>query len=368
MAKMLKFNEEALKSILKGVKTLAKAVKVTLGPKGRNVVISPSNKSGTPLSTKDGVTVAKEIALKDKFENMGASLVKEAASKTASIAGDGTTTAIVLTEALLGNGIKNVIAGANPMSVKRGIDKGVKTLCNALSEMAKEIKSGAELEQIATISANNDKEIGQMIAQAMEKVGKEGIITISEAKGIETTLDVVEGFQFDKGYTSPYFITNAEKMSVEFENCSILITDKKLSAAKDLIPVLEKVMEKGPRPLLIIAEDIESEALATLVVNKIKGGLPLCAVKAPAFGDRRKALLEDIACLTGSTVVSEEVGLSLDEVGLEVLGKAKKIRVGKEETTIIDGSGSKSVIDKSVKVLQSEINNSISEYELENLQ
>ena len=334
MSKMLKFNEDALKAILKGVKTLAKAAIVTLGPKGRNVVINRGY--GSPLSTKDGVTVAKEISLKDKFENMGAQLVKEASSKTSDVAGDGTTTAIVLAEAILSAGVKNVIAGANPMSVKRGIEKAVDALCAALSASAKKINKPEEVKQIATISANNDPEIGEIIEQAMQKVGKDGTITITEAKGIETTLDIVEGTQFDKGYVSPYFITNAEKMSVELDNAYILITDKKLSNARDIVPILEKLMEKGQRPLLIIAEDIEGEALATLVVNKVKAGLPVCAVKAPAFGDRRKAMLQDIAILTGATLVTEEVGLHIEDVGLEVLGRAKKIKVAKEETTIID--------------------------------
>jgi chaperonin GroL len=323
MAKMLQFNEEALKSILKGVKKLSKAVIVTLGPKGRNVVINKG--FGAPLSTKDGVTVAKEIALKDKFENMGAQLVKEASSKTSDVAGDGTTTAIVLAESIYSSGVKNVIAGANPMSLKRGIDKAVEKMNEALGKLATKISGPEEVRQIATISANNDLEIGNIIAEAMQKVGKDGTITIAEAKGIDTTLDVVEGMQFDKGYLSPYFATNAEKMTVEYDDSLILITDKKLSNARDLVPLLEKVMEKTQRPLLIIAEDVDSEALATLVVNKLKASLPLCAVKAPAFGDRRKAMLEDIAILTGGKFVTEEVGLRLEDVGLEVLGKAKKV-------------------------------------------
>jgi chaperonin GroEL len=309
MPKMLQFNEEALKSLLKGIRTLAKAVKVTLGPKGRNVVINKG--FGSPLSTKDGVTVAKEIVLKDKFENMGAQLVKEVAAKTSDSAGDGTTTAIVLAEAIYTAGVKNVIAGANPMSLKHGIEKAVDALVKALTKLSSPVNTTNEIKQIATISANNDDSIGAIIAQAMDKVGKDGIITVAEAKGIDTTLDVVEGMQFDKGYVSPYFITNPENMAVELSNALILITDKKLSAAKDLIPLLEKVMEKGPRPLLIIADDIEGEALATLVVNKLKAGLQVCSVKAPGFGDRRKAMLQDIAILTGATVVTEEVGLRL---------------------------------------------------------
>ena len=289
MSKMLQFHEEALKSILKGVKTLAKAVKVTLGPKGRNVVINKG--FGSPLSTKDGVTVAKEIALKDKFENMGAQLVKEVAAKTSDNAGDGTTTAIVLAEAIFSAGVKNVTAGANPMSLKKGIEQAVETICNALTSISSPINTAQEVKQIASISANNDQDIGAIIAEAMEKVGKDGIITVAEAKSIETTLDVVEGMQFDKGYVSPYFITNPENMTAELSNASILITDKKISSVKEIVPLLEKAMEKGPRPLLIIAEDIDGEALATLVVNKLKAGLPVCAVKAPGFGDRRKAML-----------------------------------------------------------------------------
>lgn len=366
MAKMLQFNEEALKSILKGVKTLAKAVIVTLGPKGRNVVINKGY--GAPLSTKDGVTVAKEIALKDKFENMGAQLVKEASSKTSDVAGDGTTTAIVLAEAIYSFGVKNVIAGANPMSVKRGIDKAVEEMTKALDKLATKISKPEEVKQIATISANNDPEIGSIIAEAMEKVGKDGTITITEAKGLDTTLDVVEGMQFDKGYLSPYFATNAEKMTVEYDNALILITDKKLSNARDLVPILEKAMEKTQRPLLVIADDIEGEALATLVVNKLKGGLPLCAVKAPAFGDRRKAMLEDIAILTGGKVVTEEVGMRLEDVGLEVLGKAKKIKISKEETTIVDGAGDPKKIQERISQLRAEITNCTSDYDREKLE
>lgn len=366
MAKMLQFNEEALKSILKGVKTLAKAVIVTLGPRGRNVVINKG--FGAPLSTKDGVTVAKEISLKDKFENMGAQLVKEASSKTSDVAGDGTTTAIVLAEAIYSAGVKNVIAGANPMSVKRGIEKAVEKVNGALNKIATQIGNPQEVNQIATISANNDPEIGAIIGSAMEKVGRDGTITIAEAKGIDTHCDFVEGLQFDKGYLSPYFITNAEKMSVEFDNALILITDKKLSNARDLVSILEQAMEKTQRPLLVIAEDVDSEALATLVVNKLKGGLSLCAVKAPAFGDRRKAMLEDIAILTGATVVSEEVGLNLEEVGLEVLGKAKKIKITKEETTIVDGAGSEEQIQKRISQLRAEIANCKSDYDRQKLE
>jgi chaperonin GroEL len=366
MAKMLQFNQDALKSILKGVKQLAKAVIVTLGPKGRNVVINKG--FGAPLSTKDGVTVAKEISLKDKFENMGAQLVKEAASKTADVAGDGTTTAIVLAEAILTAGVKNVIAGANPMSVKRGIDKAVDAMLTSLDALAIKISKPEEIKQIATISANNDADIGAIIAEAMTKVGKDGTVTIAEAKSIDTTLDVVEGMQFDKGYASPYFVTNAEKMSVELDNPHILITDKKLSNARDLVPFLEKFFEKGQRPLLIIAEDIDSEALATLVVNKLKGGMPVCAAKAPAFGDRRKAILQDIAILTGATLVSEEVGLVLEDVGLEVLGRSRKVKVSKDETTIIDGSGDPKAIEARIQQIRNEIDNSTSDYDRDKLE
>jgi chaperonin GroEL len=366
MSKLFKFHDDALKSIQRGIQKLAKAVKVTLGPKGRNVVIKKS--FGAPLSTKDGVTVAKEVSHKDKFENMGASLVKEVASKTSDVAGDGTTTAIVLAEALFSQGVKNVMAGANPMEVKRGMDKAGALLVAELEKLAKPIKNHEEVKQIATISANNDPEIGGIIADAMEKVGKDGIISVDEAKGIETELDVVEGMQFDKGYLSPYFVTNPENMSVEFENARILLVDKKLSTAKELVPILEKSMEKGSHPLLIIAEDIDSEALATLVVNKLKGGLPVCAVKAPAFGDRKKAMLEDIACVTGATVVSEEIGLNLEEVGLEVLGQAKTIKIKKEETVIVDGLGQIDRLQARVAQLRSEMKNCSSDYDKEKLE
>ena len=366
MSKILKFDEDALKAILKGVKTLAKAVIVTLGPKGRNVVIK--KEYGSPLSTKDGVTVAKEICLKDKFENMGAQLVKEAASKTCDVAGDGTTTAIVLAEVILSEGIKNVTAGACPMSVKRGIEKAVNHILEALDEITIHVTSHEEIKQVATISANNDKEIGELIAKGMEKVGKDGTITISEAKSIETTLDVVEGIQFDKGYLSPYFVTNAEKMSVELSDVRILLTDKKLSTAKEIVPILEKAMEQGQKPLLIIADDVEGEALATLVVNKLKAGLPVCAVKAPAFGDRRKEMLQDIAILTGATVVSEEVGLSLEEVGVEVFGRAKTIKVTKEEITIIEGLGAPKKIQERAAELRHQIAHTNSDYDKEKLE
>ncbi|MBA3236950.1 MAG: chaperonin GroEL, partial [Parachlamydiaceae bacterium] len=367
MAKLLQFNEEALKSIGKGVKTLAKVVKVTLGPKGRNVVIKKS--FGSPLSTKDGVTVAKEVTLEDKFQNMGAQLVKEVASKTSDKAGDGTTTAIVLAEAIFTAGIKNVTAGANPMCLKRGVDHAVEALCNALDALAVPINTSKEVKQIATISANNDPEIGQILADAMEKVGKDGIISVSEAKGIETTLDVVEGMQFEKGYLSPYFITNPENMTVELSNAAILITDKKLTSAKDVVPILEKVMEKGSRPFLIIAEDVDGEALATLVVNKLKGGLQICAVKAPSFGDRRKATLQDIAILTGGTLITDELGLKLEDIELSMLGKAKTIKISKEETTLIDGAGTADKVKERVAQVKAEIANpSVSTYDKEKLE
>ncbi len=363
--KILKFNEEALKSLLTGVKTLAKAVKVTLGPRGRNVVINRG--FGSPLSTKDGVTVAKEINVKDKFENIGVQLVKEASSKTCDMAGDGTTTAVVLTEAIFNEGAKAVIAGANPTSVKRGIDEAVKLLCDALDGQTIHISKPNEIEQIATISANNDSEVGKMIAEAMEKVGKDGTITTADAKSVETELKVVEGMQFDNGYLSPYFITNGEKMAVEFDNVNILITDKKLSSAKDIVPILEKAAEQKGKPFLIIAEDIDSEALATLVVNKLRGGLPICAVKAPAFGDRRKAILEDIAILTGAKVVSEEVGLDLAEVGEEVFGTARSVKVTKEGTTIVDGQGDQAGIQKRADTIRAELAKSASDYDRTNL-
>lgn len=366
MAKILQFRADALKSIAKGIKTLAKAVIVTLGPKGRNVVIA--KEFGSPLSTKDGVTVAKEIALKDPYENMGAQLVKEASSKASDAAGDGTTTAIVLAESIFSEGLKNVAAGANPMDVKRGIDKAVTAVIAELDRAAKPIKTPEEIQQIATISANNDPAIGAIIGEAMQKVGKDGIVTIGEAKGIETVLDVVEGMQFDKGYLSPYFITNPEKMIAELDNPLILVTDQKISNIKDLVPILEKAMAKGSKPLLIIAEDIDGDALATLVINKIKGGLPLCAVKAPGFGDRRKALLQDIAALTGAELVSSELGFSLEDVGLEVLGSAKKVKIGKEETTIIDGKGNPKAVQDRIAAIKAEIKQATSDYDREKLE
>ncbi len=366
MGKMFQFKEDALKAIQEGVKKLARAVIVTLGPKGRNVVIKKG--FGSPLSTKDGVTVAKEIVLQDKFENMGAQLVKEVASKTSDVAGDGTTTAIVLAEAIYSAGVKNVTAGANPMLIKKGIEQAVDFVIEELTKLSSPIRTPEEVKQIATISANNDLEIGTIIANAMSKVGKDGIITVDEAKGIETVLDVVEGMQFDKGFLSPYFITSPENMSIEFENASILIANKKISTAKELVPFLEKFMKQGSRPLLIVAEDVEGEALAMLVVNKLKGGLPICAVKAPGFGDRRKAMLEDIAVVTGATVVSEEIGLVLEDVDLDVLGRAKKIKITKDETTIIDGLCDLKRLKTREKQLRSEIASTKSDYDRKKLE
>ncbi len=365
MAKLLKFEEEVLEALSIGVEQLAKAVKVTLGPKGKNVVIA--KEYGYPISTKDGVTVAEEIELKNPFHNLGAQLVKEAAAKTAKVAGDGTTTAVVLTEALFKEGVKNVVAGASPTSLKKGMEKSLEVLLEALTKLAKEVKTKEEIEQIATISANNDKEVGAILAEAMEKVGKEGIISITEAKGIDTILEVVEGMQLDKGYVSPYFVTNAEKMNVHFENCRIFITDKKLSSTKDIVPILEKTMEMSSSPLLIIAEDIDSDALTTLVINKIKGGLPVCAIKAPNFGDRKKATLEDIAVLTGAEVLSEEKGMSLEDMDLSLLGQAKEIKVTQDKTVIIGGKGSKQKIQERVLQIKAELSQNTSDYEEEKL-
>ncbi len=366
MSKEMKFHQEALKALLRGVEKLAKAVTVTLGPKGRNVVIKKS--FGSPLSTKDGVTVAKEIVLKDRSENLGAQLVKEASSKTADEAGDGTTTAVVLAAAIFREGVKVVAAGANPALVKRGIDEATECVVGALNGLAKQVRSEEELLQIATISANNDLEIGKMIAEAMKKVGRDGIITIGEAKGIETVLDVVEGMQFDKGYVSPYFVTNGEKMLVELDGPQIFITDKKLSSAKDVVPLLEMVMEGRSRPLLIVADDIEGEALATLAVNKLKGGMALCAVKAPGFGDRRKEMLQDLAILTGATVISEEAGLSLDTIEPAHLGGAKKIKVSKEDTTIVEGTGRQDQIQRRIAEIRAQIARTKSDYDREKLE
>lgn len=366
MAKQILFGFEARENLKKGVDALSNAVKVTLGPKGRNVVIDKSY--GAPNITKDGVTVAKEITLKEKSENMGAQMVKEVASKTNDVAGDGTTTATVLAQAIFNTGLKNVTAGANPMDLKRGIDKAVEAVVSHLKKQSKEIgDSYDKIEQVASISANNDREIGRQIAEAMRRVKKEGVITIEEAKGTETTVDVVEGMQFDRGFTSPYFVTDTEKMQVLFDNPYILIYDKKVSVMKELLPILEKVFQTN-RPLLIIAEDIEGEALATLVVNKLRGSLRIAAVKAPGFGDRRKEMLEDIAVLTGGTVISEEKGFKLEDADISYLGQAEKVSVDKENTTIVGGAGSKENIDARVNQIKAQIENTKSEYDKEKLQ
>ncbi len=364
-AKDIKFKEDARQKILKGVKTLASAVKVTLGPKGRNVILDRSY--GAPHITKDGVSVAKEIELEDKHENLGAQMVKEVASKTADKAGDGTTTATVLAEAIYQEGLKNVTAGANPIEIKRGIEKAVKLLTEEIKTLSKPIQDRNEIAQVATISANGDKEIGEIIAKAMEKVGKDGTISIEEGKGFETTLDVVEGMNFDRGYLSAYFMTNSETQEAVLEDAYILVCEKKISNIKELLPVLQAAAETG-RPLLIIAEDVDGEALTTLVFNKIRAGLKVCAVKAPGFGDRRKAMLEDIAILTGATYVSEELGYQLEKVNLEMLGKAKKVVIGKEDTTIIEGLGDKKAISNRVELIKNMIQESTSDYDREKLQ
>jgi len=365
MAKQIFFNTEARDQVKKGVDTLANAVRVTLGPKGRNVVID--KKFGAPTVTKDGVSVAKEIELKDAVENMGAQLVKEVASKTSDNAGDGTTTATVLAQALFSHGIKNVTAGANPMDLKRGIDKAVTSIVEHLRSQSRTIDSSNEIAQVASISANNDAEIGKMIADAMDKVGKDGVITVEEAKGTETEVKTVEGMQFDRGYLSPYFVTDTERMEADLEGAFILIYDKKISTMKDLLPVLEAISQTG-KPLLIIAEDIEGEALATLVVNKIRGSLRVAAVKAPGFGDRRKAMLEDIAILTGGTVISEERGYKLENATLEDLGQAEKITIDKDNTTIVNGAGEKSGIEARVNQIKAQIETTTSDYDKEKLQ
>ncbi len=364
-AKDIKYQEEARQKILKGVQTLAEAVKVTLGPKGRNVVIDKSY--GAPQVTKDGVTVAKEIELEDRHENMGAQMVKEVASKTADKAGDGTTTATVLAEAIYTEGLRNVTAGANPMDLKRGIEKGVKTVVEELKKIAKPVQNQKEIAQVATISANNDNEIGQIIAKAMEKVGKNGTITVEEAKGFETTLDVVEGMNFDRGYLSAYFMTNPETQEAILEEAFVLIYEKKISGMKEFLPILQAVAESG-RPLLIIAEDVEGEALATLVVNRLRAGLKVCAVKAPGFGDRRKAMLQDIAILTGGQLISEELGMKLENTTLQMLGRVKKAVVKKEETTLVEGAGNKAEIEKRIAQLKRQIEESTSDYDKEKLQ
>ena len=366
MAKKIDFNVSARDGLKRGVDALANAVKVTLGPKGRNVVID--KKFGAPIVTKDGVTVAKEIELVDPVENMGAQMVKEVASKTADIAGDGTTTATVLAQAIVTAGLKNVAAGANPMDLKRGIDKAVKTAVLKLNELAIPVgDDNSKIEQVATISANNDSAIGSLIAEAMKRVGKDGVITVEEAKGTETTVDVVEGMQFDRGYLSAYFVTNTEKMEAELEGAFILIYDKKISSMKDLLPILEKVVQTG-KPLVIIAEDIEGEALATLVVNRIRGSLKIAAVKAPGFGDRRKEMLQDIAILTGGTVISEEQGRKLDDATLEDLGRAEKISINKDNTVIVNGAGAKENIQARIHQIKVQIENTTSDYDREKLQ
>ena len=365
MAKEIHFNTESRENLRKGVDILANAVKVTLGPKGRNVILD--KKFGAPTVTKDGVSVAKEIELKDPVENMGAQLVKEVASKTADDAGDGTTTATVLAQAIFNTGIKNVAAGANPMDLKRGIDKSVQEVVKNLQSQSKDIKDSSEISQVATVSANNDHEIGKMIADAMDKVGKDGVITVEEAKGTETEVKTVEGMQFDRGYLSPYFVTNSDKMEAELENPYILIYDKKISAMKELLPVLEAVSQTG-KPLLIIAEDIEGEALATIVVNKIRGALKVAAVKAPGFGDRRKAMLEDIAILTGGTVISEERGYKLESATIDYLGTAEKVNIDKDNTTVVSGAGKKDDIVARVNQLKKQIDTTTSEYDKEKLQ
>ena len=366
MAKEIKFNIEAREELKKGVDALANAVKVTLGPKGRNVIIE--KKFGAPHITKDGVSVAKEVELEEAFQNMGAQLVKEVASKTGDDAGDGTTTATVLAQAIVNVGLKNVTAGANPMDLKRGIDKAVACVVENIKSQAQEVNDDmAKIESVARISANNDSEIGKLIAEAMEKVKREGVITVEEAKGTDTTVEIVEGMQFDRGYISPYFVTNTEKMECEMENPYILIFDKKISSLKEMLPVLEATAQSG-RPLLIIAEDVDSEALATLVVNRLRGSLKICAVKAPGFGDRRKEMLEDIAVLTGGVVISEEKGLKLESTTIDMLGRAEKVTVDKENTTIVNGMGDKAAITARVAQIKAQIEKSTSDYDREKLQ
>jgi len=364
-AKEVKFAHDAREKMLKGVDILADAVKVTLGPKGRNVVIEKS--FGAPRTTKDGVTVAKEIELEDKFENMGAQMVREVASKTNDLAGDGTTTATVLAQAIVREGARSVAAGSNPMDLKRGIDLAVNAVVGSLKEKSKKVTSNDEIAQVGTISANGDAEIGRMIAEAMQKVGNDGVITVEEAKSLETELDVVEGMQFDRGYVSPYFVTNADKMTVELEDPYLLIHEKKLSGLQPMLPLLEAVVQTG-KPLLIVAEEVENEALATLVVNKLRGGLKVAAVKAPGFGDRRKAMLEDIATLTGGSVISEDLGIKLENVTLSMLGRAKRVTIDKDNTTIVDGAGNKSDIEARIKQIKTQIEETTSDYDREKLQ
>jgi len=364
-AKEVKFDVDARTRMLRGVDILADAVKVTLGPKGRNVVLEKS--FGAPRITKDGVTVAKEIELADKFENMGAQMVREVASKTNDIAGDGTTTATVLAQAIVREGVKAVAAGMNPMDLKRGIDMAVESVVNEIAGMSRKVQTNDEIAQVGTISANGEIEIGKMIAQAMERVGNEGVITVEEAKSLETELEVVEGMQFDRGYLSPYFVTNSEKMVTELESPFILLHEKKLSSLQPLLPVLEQVVQSN-RPLLIVAEDVEGEALATLVVNKLRGGLKVAAVKAPGFGDRRKAMLEDMAILTGGTVISEDLGIKLENVSIDMLGTAKKVQITKDNTTLVDGAGSKADIEARCGQIRQQIEDTTSDYDREKLQ
>src|ERR671918_1969075 len=365
MPKQLKFDEEARASLLRGVNIMAEAVKATLGPKGRNVVID--KKFGSPTITKDGVTVAKEVELQDKYENMGAQLLKEVASKTSDIAGDGTTTATVLAQAIFREGLRNVTAGANPMGLKRGMEAAVEAVTEDLKKLSKSTKDKKEIAQVATIASNNDKTIGNLIAEAMEKVGKDGVITVEESKSADTVLDVVEGMQFDRGYLSPYFVTDAERMEAVLEDAIILIYEKKLSAMKDMLPLLEQVARTG-KQFLIIAEDVEGEALATLVVNKLRGTLKATAVKAPGFGDRRKAMLEDIATLTGGKAITEDLGIKLENIKLDDLGKAKKVTIDKDNTTIVEGSGQQSAIEGRVKQIRTQVEETTSDYDREKLQ
>ena len=365
MAKQLQYSEQARGSILRGVNKLADAVKATLGPKGRNAILD--KKFGAPTITKDGVTVAKEIELAEPYENMGAQLVKEVASKTSDVAGDGTTTATVLAQAIYREGVRNITAGGNPMEIKRGIDKAVEVVIGELKKISKPCQSKKEISQIGSISANNDATIGDLIAEAMDKVGKDGVITVEEAKSMSTSLDVVEGMQFDRGYISPYFVTNADRMEATMEDAFLIIVEKKVSAMKDLLPILEQVAKMG-KPLVIIAEDVEGEALATLVVNKLRGTLNVAAVKAPGFGDRRKAMLEDIATLTGGQVISEEVGLKLESVKLTDLGRAKRVNIDKDNTTIVEGAGDPKRIEGRVKQLKTQVEETTSEYDKEKLQ
>src|SRR5689334_15860033 len=364
MPKQITYGDESRQSILRGVNRLANAVKVTLGPKGRNVVLD--KKFGSPLITKDGVTVAREIDLRDSLENMGAQMVKEVASKTSDVAGDGTTTATVLAQAIFREGVKTVAAGADPMAVKRGIEKAVATVTEEIKKLAKPVK-GEMIAQVATVSANNDSTIGKIIAEAMKKVGKDGVITVEESRTIETTLDVVEGMQFDRGYLSPYFVTDPDRMQCVFENCFILISEKKISSMKDLLPILDQIV-KSSRPLLIIAEDVEGEALATLVVNKLRGTLQAAAVKAPGFGDRRKAMLEDIAILTNGRSITEDLGIKLENIKLEDLGSAKKIVIDKDNTTIVEGGGKRAVIEGRVKQIRTQVEDTSSDYDREKVQ